>query len=304
MKKSILLPSPIPPFRGCLQFFRFATVMVLAAWGLLLFRADCARADDPVPTAEQYLNLDDLFTLYQPYLGNMSPYEPIYFIVGTNPEESKFQFSFRYRFFNPKGPLATNHPWVNGLNFGYTQTSFWDLKSASAPFKDTSYKPELFHLTTNLPGRPAWLQGLFLRSGLQHESNGRDEDKSRSTNILYLKPLAIFYNSGSNLGLMIAPKVWIYINNSDTNDDLADYRGYFELEAKVGKADSLVASTAVRWAKEGGSVQVDLTYPVHQYLSDNLAVYLHVQYVNALAESLLHYQDRTEALRLGISFIR
>lgn len=290
--------------RGVLQFFRCTSVLILAIWGLLLFRADCARADDPVPTAEQYLTLDDLFTLYQPYLGNMSPYEPIYFLVGINPEESKFQFSFRYRLLNADGPLATSHPWVNGLNFGYTQTSFWDLKSTSVPFEDTSYKPELFHLTTNLAGRPAWLQGLFLQSGFQHESNGRDEDKSRSTNILYLKSRAIFYRPGSKLGLMIAPKVFIDIKNSGNNDDIADYRGYFELEAKVGKADNLVAGTVVRWAKEGGSVQVDLTYPVQQYLSDNLAVYLHVQYVNALAESLLHYQDRTEALRLGISFIR
>jgi len=51
-------------------------------------------------------------------------------------------------------------------------------------------------------------------------------------------------------------------------------------------------------------VQVELDYPLSHYLSDNLSVYLHLQYVNTLAESLLDYPERTEALRLGLSFVR
>ncbi|MBU0483602.1 MAG: phospholipase A [Proteobacteria bacterium] len=289
-----------------MKFFCTANIMILLIGEIILFPADIIRADDQVITSPaEYLTLDDLFTLYQPYLGNISAYEPIYFLVGVNPEDSKFQFSFRYRFFNPEGPLAANHPWVNGLNFGYTQTSFWDLKSESIPFEDTSYKPELFHLTTNLSSRPDWMQGLFLQSGLRHESNGQGEDNSRSTNTFYLKPIMIFFDQKSELGLQIAPKVWIYVdNNSDNNKDLPDYRGYFELEIKAGKAEGLVAGTTLRWAKEGGSVKIDLTYPLHQYLSDNLAVYLQAQYVNNLAESLLYYQERTDAFRLGLSFVR
>ena len=263
------------------------------------------RAEESPPIQAKYPTLDSFFTLYQPYLGNISAYEPIYFLVGTNPSESKFQFSFRYRFFNPQGPLAARHPWVNGLHFGYTQTSFWDLKSDSAPFEDTSYKPELFLLTRNLASAGSSLQGFFLQSGFRHESNGRGEAESRSTNILYLKPILIFYRQSSRLGLQFSPRLWIYVNNSkENNDNLPGYRGYFELEAKAGKADSLVAGTSWRWARRGGSLRLNLTYPIHQYLSDNLAVYLQAEYVNTLAESLLHYQERTEAFRLGLAFIR
>jgi outer membrane phospholipase A len=68
------------------------------------------------------------------------------------------------------------------------------------------------------------------------------------------------------------------------------------------KADSLVLVSNWRWAKEGWSVQVDLSYPAGHYLSDNINIYL--QYVNTLAESLLNYQDCTETFRLGFSFIR
>ena len=93
-------------------------------------------------------------------------------------------------------------------------------------------------------------------------------------------------------------------NDKDSNPDLNDYRGYFDLEIKFGKADRLVVESHFRPAKEGNSMQVDLTYPIHQYFSNNTGVYFHVQYVNSLAENLLNYKDRTHALRIGISLVR
>jgi hypothetical protein len=107
-----------------------------------------------------YATLDSLFTLYQPYLGNIAAYEPMYFLVGTDPEKSKFQVSFKYRFFNPQSKFAERHPWVEGFHLGYTQTSFWDLESSSAPFEDTSYKPELFWLSRNSISGQSILRGL------------------------------------------------------------------------------------------------------------------------------------------------
>jgi hypothetical protein len=50
-----------------------------------------------------YETLDSLVYLYQPYLTNISAYEPIYFLVRTKPEKSKFQFSFKYRFVDKGG---------------------------------------------------------------------------------------------------------------------------------------------------------------------------------------------------------
>ncbi|MDA3785699.1 MAG: phospholipase A [Deltaproteobacteria bacterium] len=287
-----------------MKLFRFATVIFLLFWGVFLLPGEDVRAEEAGSDSAESRDFGDLFTLYQPYLANIAAYEPLFFLLGTEPEKSTFQISFRYELFNPQGPLVTSHPWVKGFNFGYTQTTFWDLKSDSATFEDTSYKPELFHLTANLPARPSWLQVLFLQSGLHHESNGQGGEESRSADILYLKPLLIFYRGDSQLGLQIAPKVWIYIDESGNNGDIADYRGYFELEAKVGKAEGLVATTALRWAKEGGSVRVDLSWPVHHYLYDNLSFFLHMQYVNTLAESMLNYHELTEAFRLGVSFVR
>jgi len=255
--------------------------------------------------AQDYPTMDSLSALYQPYLVSLAGYEPLYFLVGANPEESKFQISFKYRFLDPEGNLAGKHPWMKGLHFGYTQTSFWDLESSSAPFEDTSYKPELFFQSSNMNARPSWMQGLFLQGGFQHESNGRGGELSRSTNYLYAKPFFILYNAKTRLGLQIAPKIWTYIHNDDdTNPDLEDYRGFFDLEIKLGKVDSVVLESHLRWAEEGISTQWDLTYPLHQHLFRHLGFYLQLQYVNALAESLIDYRDRNEALRLGLAIVR
>lgn len=254
---------------------------------------------------DYYPSMDSLFSLYQPYVVNFSVYEPMYFLVGTDPSESKFQISMKYRPFNPTGSLPQKHPWLSGINFAYTQTSFWDLASDSAPFEDTSYKPEVLYLTRNWPNRPSWLKGLFFQGGLQHESNGRDGESSRSTNTAYFKPIFIFYESDSGLGLQFSPKLFTYFNNSKKdNPDLPDYRGNVEFELKFGEARGLVSSTYLRVADKGTSVQTNLSYPISRLLKNNFDLFFHIQYSYSLAESLIKYEERTQALRIGFSIVR
>ncbi len=255
--------------------------------------------------ANSYDSLDSLFSRYQPYLANIGAYKPIYFLVGADPSESRFQISLQYQLFNEENKLAVKHPWLTGVHLAYTQASIWDLKSDSAPFEDTSYEPEAFFLSKNIGSRPQWLKGLFFQTGLQHESNGRGGELSRSTNYFYFRPIAIFYNETNRLGLQVAPKVWGYFgNNDDTNPDLDDYRGYFELELKAGRAESFVFGSTVRWAAEGPSVQLDMTYPLDLLFFSDFEMYLQLQYANTLAETLLDYRKRTEAFRVGFAIVR
>ena len=133
----------------------------------------------------------------------------------------------------------------------------------------------------------------------------REKTISRNTNFLYANPIFVFYNEKTTFGYLISPRAWVYVgNDEETNDDLADYRGYFNLELKCGLAESLVVGTNLGWAREGGSVQIDVTYPLNLVSAGISGLYLHVQYVNCLAESLLHYDKRTEALRIGVSIVR
>jgi phospholipase A1 len=251
----------------------------------------------------EYETLDSLFELYQPYIKNLSAYDPMYFLVGTDPQKSKFQISFKYRLFDINSSLVQTHPWAKGFHLAYTQTSFWDLKSASEPFEDTSYKPEFFFLSPNV--KVPWATGLFVRSGFQHESNGRGGEYSRSTNFLYIKPMYIAFWPKNKLGLLISPKLWVYIfNDNENNPDLNDYRGYFDLEIKAGQANGFVLGSYSRYAKKGASIELDLTYPLSQFIFKNLNLYFQIQYVNALAESLLDFRNRTEALRIGFAIVR
>ena len=253
----------------------------------------------------RYPSFDSMFTLYQPFLDHVSAYKPIYFLVGADPEESKFQFSFKYRLVNPESFLAERYRFMDGFHFAYTQTSYWDLESSSMPFEDTSYKPELFYISSNIDTGLSRTSGLFFQTGIKHESNGQGSGDSRNTNFLYANPIFISYNKKTTLGFMLSPKAWIYVdNNEDSNDDLPDYRGYFDLELKCGLADSLVVSSNLGWAKKGGSVTINATYPLNRISAGISGLYLHVQYVNTLAESLLHYDDRTKAIRIGVSIIR
>jgi outer membrane phospholipase A len=293
-----------------LLFFLFFLNIIRPAGAVDLSNPDNDQTEPIIQQAdvenEKQVNqtLDSMFSIYQPYLKNISAYQPIYFLVGVDPSESRFQFSFKYRFLNPESSVTKKYHWIQGFHLAFTQTSFWDLKERSQPFKDTSYKPELFFLTQNLLKKDFGFGSIFFQTGYQHESNGRGDDLSRSTNYLYLKPVFIFFNKKNELGLQFSPKIWAYVgNDNDTNPDLMDYRGYFDLEIKAGTANSIVFESHFRSARKGNSIRMDVTYPLNNIFK-NVDLYFQVQYLNALAESLISYKERTHAVRLGFAIVR
>jgi outer membrane phospholipase A len=230
----------------------------------------------------------------------------MYFLLGVDPglDQSKFQLSFKYRLFNPEGYIAEKVPWVSGFHLGYTQRSIWDLKNDSKPFDDTSYIPELFYLLPKINLNIERISAFGVQGGFQHESNGKGGDDSRSTNFLYIKPIMGVHLAGP-VHLKIAPKLFTYVNNSEsTNDDLMDYRGYFDLEVGLLDPEGLALNSHLWWAKEGASVQLDLTYPMTLLLGKDLNFYLQAQYFSGYDETLLHYNERHDAFRLGFSIVR
>ncbi len=254
----------------------------------------------------QQVPLDHDETLAQSFLDDFSVHKPMYFLLGVDPglEQSKFQFSFKYRLFNPEGYLAEKAPWVTGFHMAYTQRSIWDLADDSKPFDDTSYMPELFYQIPKIDLHVERISAFGIQAGFEHESNGKGGDASRSTNRLYVRPIMAVYLVDS-LYLMIAPQVFTYVNNSESsNDDLMDYRGYFDLEVGIGDTEGLELKSHLGWAKEGATVQMDLTYPMTRLSSKSLNFYLHAQYFNGYAETLLHYKERQNAFRLGFSIVR
>ena len=236
---------------------------------------------------------------------HISGYEPMYLIVGTKSPDTKFQISFAYQLLNNDGPLATSVPALKGFNIAYTQTSLWDRDGSSAPFYDTTYRPEFFYAWKNVThAQPAnWIQ-LDLQGGLEHESNGKGGTDSRSLNFAYFQPrLTIGRDDGLQLALQ--PRVWTYIGDLSDNPDIADYIGYASLRTVVGWKRGLQLSALGQMGNGAnrGSVQLDLTYPTMRFFG-SFSLYLDVQYFNGYGESLLGYNQKSDQLRIGFALFR
>ncbi|MCB1959953.1 MAG: phospholipase A [Rhodocyclaceae bacterium] len=269
---------------------------------LLAERVGWAAGEDPVVRMSGVVNPPDEASTPEPAL---SFNEPMYFLLGANGGTSaRFQLSFKYRLFDHDGAIVRALPALDGLHFGYTQTSLWDLSSHSAPFRDTSYRPSLFYQWA-VPMRPQSRHWLSLRTGLEHESNGREGAQSRSINIAFAQA-DWRYRLGDGLSHVgLAPRVWGYLEKSD-NPDIHRYRGYGELGLRAGRDDGWLAKVKLRRGKAGaGSTQVDLSYPMRQSIFSAVGAFVHLQYFDGEGETLLDYgQSRLPQFRIGVSIVR
>ncbi len=260
-----------------------------------------SAADMPENTGQ--MSVQEKWAKPQSLLSGFSWYEPAYFLLGARPgiDYSKFQFSFKYRLFNNVVPDTVS--WKDRWFFAYTQTSYWDLKSDSMPFEDSSYKPEIFYLFPKIDLSIPWIQTFGLRAGLRHESNGKAGDDSRSTNTMYLESVMEF-PLGQGLVLEMKPRAWFYVKNEDeSNPDLYKYRGYTSLGLGLGDPDGLMLHTRTAFAEKGQTFMADISFPLAR-IHESLSFFFHVQYFNGYAEQLLHYREKDEIVRIGLSIVR
>jgi outer membrane phospholipase A len=146
-----------------------------------------------------------------PPLVGISPYKPVYFVVGRS--EGKGQLSLKAR---PAEAIP--------LYFGYTQLMIWDIFKSSLPMRDINFNPEVFYrLSFGEPQDLRWLDvGIF-----EHESNGLNENRSRSWNRSYLRYNDVFAFSGSGAKLQWSIKLWVPYNCETKN--CSRYRGITEV---------------------------------------------------------------------------
>ena len=250
--------------------------------------------------------LDEDGTPLAEFAEHFSAHEPIYFLIGPEPPNVKFQFSFKYAVLNPEAPLVRAAPALAGVSLAYTQTSLWDTSDASAPFFDSSYKPELLWSDEYMPALSReGVYGTGLQFGVLHESNGRDDEQSRSLNIVYLRPI-VTLGDPRGFHVTVAPRVFTYIGGQEGNEDIEDYRGYGDLRVAAGWRQGLRVSVLGRvgddWDR--GSAQVDVTYPLRRLLGGNFDLYLDIQGFYGYGESLLEYDERSTAVRFGVAVVR
>jgi phospholipase A1/A2 len=261
---------------------------------------EVAAAKPPAPPASDPRQVDT-----QP-VPALQTHEPMYLIFGRRHDETtaKFQLSFKYRILDERSFVADWLPPLAKLHFGYTQTSLWNLSQDSKPFEDTSYRPSFFYLEpavwTSSDGR----HNISFEGGFEHESNGQGGDQSRSINTLYIRPAWRFFLDDRHY-FIVSPKIWHYLQDYETFQ-IERYRGYGELNLRVGRRDGLQLSTSYRKGTSTmGAVQVDLTYPIRRPFFANAGGYLMFQYFNGYGETLLNYDVKGPAqFRFGFAIVR
>ena len=219
-----------------------------------------------------------------PRLGE-SPYDH-----AIDNKEAKYQISF-------KVPLLTGIlDDRTTLWFGYTQQSFWQVYNTddSAPFRETNFEPEVFlRYQADYDIGPGTLSGFTV--GLNHQSNGQSEPRSRSWNRIIG---SIGYSYDRWLFLV---QPWYRLPERDSKDDNPD------IERFVGHADylavykltedrtfSLKLRNNLRSSDNKTSAEFGYSFP----MGDTLKGFF--QYYNGYGESLIDYNERIQRVGIGI----
>jgi outer membrane phospholipase A len=255
--------------------------------------------DLPVdPTTNAAANQRYFFGAVTNFSKYLTPYEPIYFLLGSYPG-AEFQFSLKYQVFD-----STNR-WLRSLDdlyFGYTQTSFWDLFSSDPSFYDTSYKPSaFFYFRDLLKTKEEKPVQLDLQCGYEHESNGRGGTEERSLNTAYALP-TLTIGLPDDLQLSLGPRAWIYVFGvSDNNPDIANYRGYADLTGTVTWKSNYQLTTEFRMGDQGDnpSLQFDFSFALPRSLG--FTPRIHAQYFTGYGETLRQYNQISHGFRAGLS---
>ena len=208
--------------------------------------------------------------------------------------ESKFQLSI-------KTPLVGDI-FVDGdeLYFGFTLKAWWQVYSdnISKPFRETNYRPELFYLAP-LEWQPLNGNTGFI-VGIEHESNGRSQARSRSWNRVF----ASFLFEKDNFAFSLKP--WWRIPEDekrfegdpkgDDNPDILDFMGHFELTAAYKWEEYEFSVTArENFARHHGALELGFTFPLWGKLLGYATAF------NGYGESLIDYNHKQTRFGVGVA---
>lgn len=227
----------------------------------------------------------------QPYFGL---YKDNYFVFGPAIGERltksntnvKFQISIAQRL--TKSVL----PWNSYLYLFYTQKVFWNVLEESLPMTDLNFNPGIGL------AKPLFVKDRFigkLTFVIEHESNGKDGDASRSWNKISL---------GANVmvdpNIMVHGKFWIPIVDGQNNKDILDYSGIYQVGMQVMSNDRRINVSVTLVKRRGWNLNYNTIAEFAYRFMKNENQYFFVQYYNGYGEGMLDYNVFHSQLRVGI----
>ena len=123
-------------------------------------------------------------------------------------KEAKFQLSMKL-------PLYMEDTGFDGVYFGFTLTSFWQLYNSevSKPFRETNYEPEVFWQKTGDYSVLGYKFNTF-QVGFNHMSNGQSGLRSRSWNRIFA---SIVFSDDDDIYYL---KTWYRVPEDEKEDPL------------------------------------------------------------------------------------
>lgn len=252
-----------------------------------------AHAQIVTPPDKPAINADSLRRDFdnQPYFGI---YKDNYFIFGTavgqrpTKENSnvKFQISVAQRL------IRSTLPWGTYLYLFYTQKVFWNVLENSMPMTDLNFNPGI-GLAKPLFVKNRFIGKLFFL--IEHESNGKDGDASRSWNKVSL---------GANImvdpNLVVHGKVWIPIVDGMNNKDILDYSGIYQVGLQLFSNNRRFGGSCVLVKRRGWRLSYNTTLELFWRVWKRDNQFLFLQYYNGYGEGLLDYNRYHSQLRIGL----
>ena len=183
-------------------------------------------------------------------------------------------------------------PFHSYLYLYYTQKVFWNVLENSMPMTDLNFNPGIGI------AKPLFVKNRFigkLMACIEHESNGRDGDASRSWN-----KISFGANIMIDQNLMVHGKFWIPIVDGENNKDILDYCGIYQVGLQMFSNNRRFSGSVTLVKRRGWRLSyntiIDLSYRI--FKRDNQFLFL--QYYNGYGEGLLDYNKFHSQLRVGI----
>lgn len=219
----------------------------LLGWLLLAAAVCCAipAKAQIVTLPDEKMNVDSLRRAFADTHYYFGLYKDNYFIfgppVGKKPTSDntnvKFQISVAQKL--TKNTL----PWGTYLYLYYTQKVFWNILENSMPMTDLNFNPGIGL------AKPWFIKDRFvgrLSLQLEHESNGRDGEESRSWNKLSF--------GGSVMvdpNFVVFGKYWIPIVDGVNNKDILHYCGIYQFGFQVQSVNRKVSASLTLVKRKG-----------------------------------------------------
>lgn len=220
-------------------------------------------------------------------------YKDNYFTVGgpigqrPNSEncDVKFQISIAQRL------TRSSLPWNTFLFIMYTQKVMWNVFQNSMPMRDLNFNPGI-GISKALFNKDRYVGKVTLL--IEHESNGRAGEESRSWNRVSLSSSVMI-----NEWLNVHGKIWLPIIDGENNRDILKYCGIWQSGVSISTPDKKFLWDLTMVKRQGWNLNFNTIFEFAWRVRKNQNQYLFLQYYNGYGENLLDYNKFHSRLRIG-----